>query len=172
MKFIVHILAFVCLAQSVFGAPSQASNAEPSNLDGLSELINNFSSGLLESAKKIGEEGANNMKSGFNELAGHMNKIMSESDLKKAMQNFQETMNGHMEALKKENPEAAASAQKMQESFKEAFDKALEEGKKMTENSKGVMEDMSKVAKEAFEKGMAAAKEAHKKLEKQMEKKP
>lgn len=119
---------------------------------------------MLESAKKIGEEGANNMKN----VADHMNKVMSESDVQKAMQNFQQTIDGHIEKLKKENPEAAASAQKMQETFKQTFDKALEEGKKMAENSKGVMEDMSKVAKEAFEKGMAAAK----KLEKQMEKKP
>ncbi|XP_044740392.1 uncharacterized protein LOC123301625 [Chrysoperla carnea] len=168
MKFIVLTLAFVCLAQNVFGAPNQASTAEV-DTSNIEALFNNFNNFIKDGAKNIlGEDAVKHMQENTNLVVSELNKMMNdikvksesmEPEAKKVMEQFQAKLNENLDSLKKAHPDAAKMQEAIEKSMKNVIEETKNFGKNMSENSKGMMEDAQKMAKETFEKLIAAAKE-------------
>ncbi|XP_044740393.1 uncharacterized protein LOC123301626 isoform X2 [Chrysoperla carnea] len=177
MKFIVLTLAFVCLAQNVFGAPNQAPASDTPNLE---SLVNNFNAALLEGTKNLlGEDAVKNLKETSNLVAGEVNKFIEEigkkskelePEAKEAVKKFQDSINEQLAKFKKENPEVAASAEKIQQQLEATVKKVVEESKvlekNLKDNSSGIIADLQKLTKETIDKATAQAKELQAKLTK------
>ncbi|XP_044740384.1 uncharacterized protein LOC123301617 [Chrysoperla carnea] len=178
MKFIVFTLAFVCVAQNVFGAPKPDAPAPAADTQTLETLMNNFNAALLEGTKNIfGEDAVVGLKQATTEVVGEINKFVEEvgkkskelePEAKEAVKKFQDSINGQLAKFKKDNPEVAASAEKIQQQLEETVKKVVDESKvlekTLKDNGSGIMADLQKMTKETIDKATAAAKELQNKL--------
>ncbi|XP_044740387.1 uncharacterized protein LOC123301621 [Chrysoperla carnea] len=180
MKFIVLTLAFVCLAQYVFGAPSQetdTANIEPDTTKfdtELDTLANNLVVALSASTNSIsGEDAAAVQK--LKETAVKQHGILDKLGkklLKKAyklfknkfMKNksatkvFKEKVKGILTKFKSNVP---ASGPEVQQQLSEAVQQIINESdnleKEMDTNS-NIDDDMNKLSKESFNEAAAEIK--------------